>query len=63
MMKQSGGRNIELRADVTDDHAARVGGEKQAHDAQTRLRTHGRKHIGVARDAGVAGCLVRDANV
>src|SRR4051812_25917805 len=50
MMRERGVRYLEFSADFTDYQAVRVGGEQQAHDAESRLRSHRGQHVGVARD-------------
>jgi hypothetical protein len=47
MMRKRGRRDAQLRADLADDEALRVGREQKPDDAQPGLSPKGGKHVGV----------------
>ena len=56
MVRKSGVRNAQFALDFADHQTLRMSGEKQLHDAQARLRAHGREHVGVLGDL-LSGCF------
>ncbi len=51
MVGERGVGDFEFTLNLADDQAFRMGGEQQLHDAESRLGSHGGKHIGVFGDA------------
>src|SRR3982750_4345066 len=52
VMRERGGRNVQLRAHVAGDHALRMRREQQPHDAKAWLRSHCGKHIRIPHHIG-----------
>jgi len=50
VVREGAGGYPQLLADLTDDHPRGMGAEEQPDDAQPWFCSHGRKHIGIARD-------------
>jgi phosphate transport system substrate-binding protein len=53
MMRQTGGRNIELVPDFGGYHSVWMRRQQEAHNPQARLCTHGREHIRIARHQSI----------